>query len=155
MKTKILSVLAATAALFVYPACTSPAAQGVYAAGYATSSDILDHDATLAPTIKDVATKLPLLTTGGLTDNDLGVLRGELNILESNTTLLAGVVAKDGTALSEAQAILAGIISSMQTANGGKVPTINTLVVMQFSQGLTNGISFWQGKQSVTKPATP
>jgi hypothetical protein len=138
----------------LFAGCMNIAGQDIYAAGYATSSDILDHDATLAPTIKDVAIKLPLLTTGGLTDFDLGTLRRELNTLESNTTFLKGIVAKDGTALSNAQAILAGFISSTQTANGGKVPSINTLAVMQFSQGLTNGIAYWQGKQPVPA-ATP
>ncbi len=151
MKNRIL-LIAAGFALALFSACTNPVAQGVYAAGYATAVDIMDHDASLAPMINDVATKLPLLTTGGLTDNDLGVLRGELNILESNTVLLAKLVPKDGSALAEAQTVLAGILSSMQTATGGKVPTINTLVVMQFSQGLTNGIEYWKGKRSVVHP---
>ncbi len=149
---KYVTLILAALGLAFATGCTSPTAQAVYAAGYATSSDILDHDATLAPMIKDVGIKLPLLTTGGLTDRDIGILRGQLNILEANTTLLAKLVPKDASALAEAQAFLAGLISSMQTATGGKVPTVNTLVVMQFSQGLNNGIDYWQGKHSVSHP---
>ena len=82
MKNYIASLLAALCA-FAFSACVSETPQqqvatGIYASGYAASSDALNHDATLIATIQDIAAKLPLINSGKLTSTDMGVLAGEL-----------------------------------------------------------------------------
>ena len=157
MKIKITSLLAAIVAFF-FSACASQtpqqmAATGVYAAGYAASSDNLNHDATLVATIQDVAAKLPLINSGKLTSTDMGVLSGELHKLATNSTLLAKAIPADSNKLEQAASFLSGVIQSNAALNGGRAPTVDQVVattaLTDFCNGLVDGIGYWQGRASV------
>ncbi len=129
-------------------------ATGIYASGYATASDNLNHDATLIPLIQDVAVKLPQINSGKLTSTDMGVLSGELQKLIGNNTLLKGLVPSDSSKLDQAISFLSGVIQSNAALNGGRAPTADqvlaTTALTDFSNGLVDGIGYWQGKKSVT-----
>lgn len=160
--TSIISVLAALAAVtfgLTFSSCASQtpqqaAATGIYAAGYAAASDNLNHDASLIPVIQDVAAKLPLINSGKLTSTDMGVLSGELQKLSKNSTLLAKLVPTDSKKLEQAASFLAGVIQSNAALNGGRAPTVDQVVattaIIDFCNGLTDGIGYWQGRKSVT-----
>lgn len=134
------------------------AATGLYASGYAAASDNLNHDATLIPLIQDAAAKLPQINSGKLTSTDMGVLSGELQKLAANSTLLAKVVPADSTKLDQAASFLAGVIQSNAALNGGRAPTVDQVVattaITDFCNGLLDGIGYWQGRRSVTAPAS-
>ena len=157
MKITIPSILAALCA-FVLTACVSQTPQqmvatGIYASGYATASDNLNHDATLIPMIQDVSVKLPQINSGKLTSTDMGVLAGELQKLIGNNTLLKGTIPTDASKLDQAISFLSGVIQSNAALNGGKAPTADqvlaTTALTDFSNGLLDGIGYWQGRASV------
>lgn len=130
------------------------AATTVYAAGYATSNDALNHDATLVPTIMDVATKLPQINSGKLTSHDMGVLSAELGKLNGSIPVLKNLFPADSAKLDRAAAFLSGVIQSNAALNGGRAPTVDQVVattaLTDFCNGLIDGIGFWQGRHSVT-----
>ncbi len=154
MKTLLVTLTALCAFLV---ACNQTpqqaAATGIYAAGYAAASDNLNHDATLEPIIRDVAKKMPLLNSGSLTSTDMGVLSGELQKLAHNSDLLAKLVPKDSDKLEQAAAFLSGVLQSNASLNGGRAPTVDQVVATTaltgFSNGLVDGIGYWQGRKSV------
>lgn len=163
MKTMFRFILPLLAAL-AFHGCASETPQqqiatGIYAGGYAVSNDAMTTNASIIVQLGDVAAKLPLINTGKLTPNDLGVLSGELQNVAQQTTLLKGLFPADSSKLDSANAFIAGVISSNAALNGGRAPTADqvlaTTALQDFSNGLTDGIQFWQGKHSVQKPAAP
>lgn len=157
MKNKFRLFLPALCALFL-AGCASQTPQQmiattIYAEGYAVGSDVIAKDPSLVTTIQDVAAKLPLINSGKLTPNDMGVLSGELQILAQNTTILRNLYPADSTKLDHARAFLAGVISSNAALNGGRAPTADqvlaTTALMDFSNGLTDGAGYQLGRQSV------
>ena len=157
MKLNKISLFLAALGAFVLFACAQTPQQmvatGIYASGYATASDNLNHDATLIPMIQDVATKLPQINSGKLTSTDMGVLAGELQKLIGNNTLLKGTVPSDTSKLDQAISFLSGVIQSNAALNGGRAPTADqvlaTTALTDFSNGLLDGIGYWQGRASV------
>ena len=83
----------------------------------------------------------------------MGVLSGELHKLASNSTLLAKMVPADSNKLEQAAAFLSGVIQSNAALNGGRAPTVDQVVattaLTDFCNGLTDGIGYWNGRQSV------
>lgn len=157
MKIKIPYVLAALCALFL-AGCASMTPQqaiatGIYAEGQAFASDALSQNSNLVTTIQDVAAKLPLINSGKLTPNDMGVLSGELQLLARNSQILRNLYPTDSTKLDHAHAFLAGVIQSNAALNGGRAPTADqvlaTTALTDFSNGLTDGIEYWKGRDSV------
>ena len=103
--------------------------------------------------IQDVAAKMPKLTTGGLSDNDLGALNKEIQILMQNTNQLANLIPADTSKLNQAMAFFAGASQAVNSTLAGKAPTLDQVaaqtILIQFANGMTGGIAYWQGQQSV------
>lgn len=157
MKNFLTLILAALCALS-FSSCASETPQqavatGIYAEGYAVSNDALTSNPALAPVIHDVAAKLPLINSGKLSPNDMGVLSGELQVLAGNSRYLSRIFPADSSKLDSAAAFLSGVIQSNAALNGGRAPTadqvVATTALTDFSNGLLDGIGYWQGKKSV------
>lgn len=160
MNSKIKILFASLCVAFAGCASQTPqqlAADAVYGAGYAAANDNLNHNAALLPTIQDVAAKLPKLTTGGLSDADLGSLNTEIGVLAQNTTVLKGLIPADTSKLDLALSFFAGASQAVNSTLAGKAPTLDqvaaTTVLIQFANGLSGGIGYWQGKSSAIVPA--
>jgi len=158
----LLATIAAIAALAFSSCAQTPqqlTADAVYASGYAAANDNLTHNPNLLPMIQDVAAKIPKVFTGGLSDNDLGVLNKEVGILAQNTTYLKAIVPADSSKLDQALSFLAGLNQAINSTLAGKAPTMDQVagqtVAIQFANGLTGGIGYWQGANSVVAPAHP
>ena len=153
------SLLALIAVAFGLTACQTPqqrAASLVYAAGYASSFDNLNHNAALVATIQDVAAKLPDIPTAKLTNEDRGKLDAEIKILIANNTLLKSLVPADTAKLDQAISYLSGFVASVSSTNGAVAPTVDQVLLetelQQFAAGLTGGIDYWKGHQGVVAP---
>ena len=128
----------------------------VYAAGSAEAVGLLNANPALLPVLNDVAQKIPLINTGKLTPSDFGALSGELTQLRLKTIDLTKVDPANSEKYAQADAFLSSIISSNAALSGGRAPTASnalaTVTLTQFSNGLTDGVLFWQGRQSVVNP---
>lgn len=156
----LLSVVACASALAFLSACnhetpTQAVATGIYGSGYAVGNDALSHNAAVETQLLDVAAKLPHLNDGSLSPSDMGVLQGELDSVKAALPDLAKLFPLDSRRLSDAEAFLAGIISSNATLNGGKAPTLDQVAantaLIDFANGLKDGVGYFHGKQSVPK----
>jgi hypothetical protein len=159
-KLTLLSVFACAAALAVLSGCvhetpTQAIATGVYGSGYAVANDSLSHNPAVEAQLLDVAAKLPHLNDGTLTPKDMGVLQGELNTVQSTLPDLANLFPADSQHISDAEAFLAGVISSNASLNGGKAPTLDQVAdntaLIDFANGIKDGDGYFHGKASVPK----
>jgi predicted nucleic acid-binding protein len=157
----IMFALTATLAVMLPTGCVSEtpqqwAATGVYAAGYAVANDALTNGAAILPQLQDIASKLPSLNSATLTPAARGALTAELQNVQGQLTLLKGLVPTDTATLDNAEAFIAGVLQSNASLIGGRAPTADQMIastaLLDFANGLTDGISFWQGKQTISKP---
>ena len=149
----ILALLCALA----FAGCATPtqqAADATFLAGNAFSTFALGQSGQTMKGLQDFVTALPGIPLGKVSPYQLGVLNAELKPL-------AGAAAANPTGASIYNQIGAAIsgLSQLAGANSGaSAPTAEQGVLVaeftDFANGVTAGVQFWQGQQSVTTPAT-
>jgi hypothetical protein len=116
--------------------------------------------------LQDLATDLPLIPLGKVTASELGALSAELNATQASmkvsatagvTTIPTAPPSNLSQIISQLGSLIALITTSQPSASGG-LETVDQAIAVQYfanvSQGLLNGVQFWQGSQGGGK-ATP
>jgi hypothetical protein len=116
--------------------------------------------------LQDLATDLPLIPLGKVTPQELGALSAELSKTQAAmqataatgaTTIPTAPPTNLSQTISQLGSLIALITTSQPTASGG-LETVDQAIAVQYfanvSQGILNGIGFYQGASGGGK-ATP
>lgn len=151
-----VGVLIATALTFT--ACGTPAqnvATAHFLAGNAFATYELGKSAAHLKGLQDLAKALPDIPSGKVSAFDMGVLNAELQAI--NQASVDPDLAKNSSALSQIGSLISAAVQSNASNSGGN-PTITTAILTadltDFANGITHGIEFWRGQQTVQNPTT-
>lgn len=151
--------LAALGLAIFSPGCamtpTQEAASGTYLAGSAFATGELGKNPAVLKGLQDFAAALPLIPLGKVSPYQMGVINAELQPLvaaAASKPQYAQVFSQIGNFISAASQLSGnGLGSAAPTAEAGLAVAECT----DFGNGITEGIQFWQGQQSVLGAPPP